>query len=1374
MSVKVRVQVHPFKKEYTDFYCDAAPLSDLYAQLNVPLDITHARFLIDDEIVPDAGSIPPDGSTVSINVVPEGNAEDVGKGGFWLGALLTVAGIAVTVATFGTGGFLGGALIGTGVSMMAGGVVLMNREIPLGRDTGTQLESIRGSKNRERKLECVPVLFGRHLVTPDVAALPYTEIDAAGQQWLIQLFCAGYNDMQVERDTLKVGDTALTDLSETKTIGAILAGTDKQVNLEIMQNGEASALYPRLCVEQQFNTVLKHSDSDGNLVDLTRTTADKTTRINVDLFFPMGLIRYDDKNKEKPASVSVSIQYKREGDAAYTSFPGWNQNISATTVDMFRRQATVSGLTPGKYTVRITRVTADSSNSQTIDTVYAGSLRAYADDRPVRREAAENLTLIALKIRASALASGVIDNFNFVAQSIVPDYSPADSTWIPRLTKNPASMLLYALRGKLNPDPAADTDIDWDSFREFWIFCNQKGYTCNAVQSGRELFSVLCAKIAKTGRASVLRVNGAFSVIIDKERPAPVQLFSPRNTTGYGQTIVKADIPDEIAIEFIDETAGWASNERSVFNTPDGLPAGNEKTKQSSRIWGITDPAVIFKFARYQYACIKNRPIIHTLECDIEYLVCKKGDLIEYAGDTALTGIAYGKVTGLIRDGTQVVGIATDTLFPQEAGKNYGVRCRKSNGLLITLDVINRQTNDKAVFFEAPQDETTLEEGDLVIFGLTGKITRQLVITEITPADNFRATLKCVDYAPEIFNVDDPAYVVPPFDNKITTEGSIIDKGITNPDEWQTWFTYHDDTEKPEKPTGSGTSGGWHRYPTPQSRWVSQKTARNVTDGEWSAPVQTSYQIINKIVAERPTYTEIVEGFTAAGVTIVPNVPELAAAGGFRFISLSWAKQTYLSNLKEYQLQVSEDAVDWYALRFDGVDWKGEKDAVFPTINTMVIHPNIPPAGTEEEPAGRFLYYRVRQRTMLDDYSDWSAVAGAETKLADTGDYGVNTISANALKIAEIFALFAHIGETLIIDPAYGISSEERTWAQGDTRAVLNSREISFQYFLNQVWQIMARFGPEGLETPQVFAAEKFFLTNDDMRGRRNKGFDIGAPYLSGSSRVVHYDVSMLDQYGQELFTMSGSGALAGDAEGVALALKATAPYATEARALYGNFRLRADIGISTLFTVDFWILYKWNEEQILFDIGNDAERIRIEVINDEPYINDLPSDGVWINDHPTDGVWANEIQMAHTRMGHFLNGIWNYIILEDFAVDKWYHVGVIHTADFLQVAINNQVFPFGSQEVVDPIAVDINPTQGQIDGENSLMVIDEVLIDPTVAESLPVFYQNTVMRRPWGKLDDQYPWFILNVKDPDYFKTNIFQSPDFAAAVQKIINGGA
>jgi hypothetical protein len=151
VSIKVRARIHPFKDEYVDFYREAAPLKDIYAGLNPPLDITHARFLINDEMIMDTDLAPPDGSTVYINVVAAGTGsqtKDTGKGMFWGGVGLTVLGIVATVFTWGAGIGLGAMLIGSGVGMMAGGVALINTEIPTSsaRENGNQMESLRVPK----------------------------------------------------------------------------------------------------------------------------------------------------------------------------------------------------------------------------------------------------------------------------------------------------------------------------------------------------------------------------------------------------------------------------------------------------------------------------------------------------------------------------------------------------------------------------------------------------------------------------------------------------------------------------------------------------------------------------------------------------------------------------------------------------------------------------------------------------------------------------------------------------------------------------------------------------------------------------------------------------------------------------------------------------------------------------------------------------------------------------------------------------------------------------------------------------------------------------------------------------------------------------
>jgi hypothetical protein len=1340
VSIRLIVLPHPFDKTVRQER-EAAPQSvkDLYASLGTGFGAGHCRCLVNGGIITDFDYVPPDGSEVCITVVPSGG----GGGGSspsslltWIGSFATVIGIGLLFLAPPAGALV----LGVGVSMLSGGLAISLYAPPsaAGMQDTSPIErpGIRGSKNTARPYGSVPVLFGRHLVTPDFAAAPYVDI-TGNDEYLVQLFCAGYNNMIIEPGSFKLGDTKLIELSATKDIEAILAGTDPLIRMELLSGGDTGTLYPRRVKPVEVNRQIKQYLDDGSSGAAVVTTPEDTTRITVNLAFPQGLFGVNKSGGVETIWLYVKLWIKKadEDDSAYVPFGTiGGSDLVGNNSRSALYYAVSKDVEAGSWTVKVENGGAYNNTAEyRYDALYVLSVNALQDGRPVAAGVQDKLQLLAVRIKATDRLSGIIDNFNFIAQAQLPVYTGAGAGsgpafWHAASTKNPASALLYALQGAINRKPVDDAFIDWRALETFYAWCGDHHYYCSAVLSDKVTLMELLTQICYTARAIPVKRDGLFSLVQDSARGAPVQLLTPKNTIDYSETLGFADIPPALEMRFVDESSGWQDEVRVVYDTPSGEKEDTDPADfQDAPLWGVTNARQAFLLGRYDYACMRLRPRRHTITLDIEYLISFKGAWVKYSGDTALSGAAWGRIAEVRQTGDFITELTLDEMVRMEAGKTYRIRIRTAQNAQHEYAVIFDGTATNSIRLEDPVPASDgIQAGNIYAFGVVGAVTLDLLIVDIDPVDDASARLTCVDYAPDIFGVDDPGYVIPPWSPHVSA-GDALDSGVP------------------------GT------LPPAFLGEVREK----IVNAEIEA-------------AKRPTYQEIVNGFTEAGVTVIPDPPTAAAVGGFRFIALSWHKQMSLSNLKEYQIQVSEDAVAWYAPRFDGVDWKGDEDGVFTTISTFVVHPNIPPAGTGEAPQGRLLYYRVRQRTMLDAYSAWSGAAGASTALTDTGDYGVNSIAANALKIAEFFALFAHIGETLIIDPAHGISSEKKAWAQGDTRAVLNAREIAFHYFSNQVWQTMARFGIEGLETPQLFALNHFFLTNDDMQGRRNKGFDIGTPYLSDHSRVVHYDVNMLDQHNQELFTMTGSGALAGDKEGLALALKATAPYATESRALYGTFRLQTTVGITSIFTVDFWMLYKWYEEQVLFDAGNDTERITIATVNDEPYVNDHAVDGVWLNDHPTDGVWLNEIRLAHTRIGHYLNGSWEYIVLDEFNVDRWYHTGIIHTADQIQVVIDDQVFPFSSQEIADPVAVAINPTQGQIDGEYPLMAVDEVLIDPAAAETLPVFYQNTALRRPWGKLDDLYPWFVINVKDPAYFRTNIFQSPDFAAAVQAIINGGA
>ena len=842
--------MHPFDaKKRIIKESEPKPLYLLYEELNIGLSIEHAHFLIEDEIIKDINKIPNDGQTVYIAVHPGGTPEGTGKGMAIGGALAILAGILVTAISLGSLTGVGVALIGTGIGMLAGGAVLLNLDIPnlKDREKPKQNPSIRGAKNRANQLGFIPVVLGRHLIYPDMAANPHFEIEG-NDQYLIQLFCAGYNDIEIEKDSIKLGDTLLKEYSETKNIDKILAGEDSVVKLQILKSGEECSFYKKAVKDENINQLLKHSFEDGKDGSIIRTTPSKTTKINVDIFFYSGLGRYNDEGEVVSTSVEVACYYKKENapDSHYSLLGFFNGNknvIEGKELKTKRFQITKEGLPPDKYTLKFTRVTQDSEDNKMVDAVYVGSIRSFTDDRPIRFERQKNLTIVALKIKATERLNGIIDSLNFIAQSKIPAYKGSGqgpASWEEKLTSNPAAILKYVLQGKINSNPVSNEDIDWESFEKWALWCDEKKYSCNAVLSDKATLSELITMITHTARADAVKIDSKFSIVQDVERLSPVQLFTPRNTKSYSQSLLFADIPEAIEFNFIDEASGFKENERIVYDTPTGEPTETEALKkQQETLWGVTNAMQAFKIGRYQYACMHNRPRVHKIDVDLEFLVCTKGDRIQYAGDIGLIGIAYGRVKGVETLSGLTTAVILDEYIEAEKGKTYALRFRKKDGRILIVDTrpLSASYTNKIEFELALNENDAPQEGDLFTFGIKQKECLDLIITSIEPTDEWNASIIAVDYSPEIFGIDDSSYVVPPFDNKITNiDGNTSDSGSV--EQWKYYYTYNDSEEEPLRPKYDGTRDGWHRLQTKKSIWVSTKNAKSVYEGQWSAPVR--------------------------------------------------------------------------------------------------------------------------------------------------------------------------------------------------------------------------------------------------------------------------------------------------------------------------------------------------------------------------------------------------------------------------------------------------------------------------------------------------------------------------------------------------------
>ena len=62
--------------------------------------------------------------------------------------------------------------------------------------------------------------------------------------------------------------------------------------------------------------------------------------------------------------------------------------------------------------------------------------------------------------------------------------------------------------------------------------------------------------------------------------------------------------------------------------------------------------------------------------------------------------------------------------------------------------------------------------------------------------------------------------------------------GADGQDGLSVYITYNDSTTIPSKPTGDGTTNGWHTEATSSSVWMSQKVSDSASTGEWGNPIK--------------------------------------------------------------------------------------------------------------------------------------------------------------------------------------------------------------------------------------------------------------------------------------------------------------------------------------------------------------------------------------------------------------------------------------------------------------------------------------------------------------------------------------------------------
>lgn len=754
----------------------------------------YAYVFVNDELIPfEQWELvrPEAGSIVTARVVPSG-------GGGGKNPLRTVLQIAVLVVAAYVAGPAGVAVLGkVGAGIAAAGVgivgsLAINALIPppmpnMSGGGGLSLDrghAITGSRNRAVPFGTVPCVLGTNRLYPLMAAMPYTET-LGDKQFYRMLFCAGYAPLTTS--AFKIGETDLAEFDGVEIVEGV-----SDVN--------PPELFSSDVYEESVGVKLPTYDYSGGSPDHSsvawtqRTTQANVDEISLDLGTFSGLFYMSEKGKRKQVDIDIHVQSSPAGTGVWTDVvpaeitgPGTDQG--GGVIRLTAKEAKVFwiglrwGVVGGQYDVRMRRVAItvagsspwnDKDQDSLFDDVHWASLRSITQVQPV---AMPGVHLIALRIQATDQLEGIVDRFNLVAQAHVPIYDGI--SWSTAASNSPAWAYAAVLTGPANKRPLPLARLDAAALKTWADDCTSAGFTFNAVIDGRTTVLEMLNNITAVGRAARAMNDGLHSMVQDVAQAVPVQLFSPRNSWGFSGTKVFAEQAHALKVKFVRAANGYQQDEITVYD--DGYDAGNATRFETIELYGVDNADQAWKLARYHIAVARLRPESYELSVDVEHIVCTRGDLVRVAHDVPKWGSSWGRIKSIAG-----LDITLDEQVLVEAGESYVVRIRTADGTILTEGVsaaageTNTLTLDGAL--------AGIADGDLVLFGLLGSESVELIVKAIEPGPDLTARLRLVDAAPGVLLADqgtipvyssnmtgleDPSIWIPPVPNIVSISSTL-------------------------------------------------------------------------------------------------------------------------------------------------------------------------------------------------------------------------------------------------------------------------------------------------------------------------------------------------------------------------------------------------------------------------------------------------------------------------------------------------------------------------------------------------------------------------------------------------------------------------
>ena len=676
------------------------------------------------------------GDVIVFVALPQGGGGGGGGGG--KNPLRTVLMIAVMVVANVYGGALAGALgfsgsVATAVASAAiaiGGSVLVNALVPLptanvpnnpaafaGGVSPSPTYSLQAQGNYARLSQPIPVVYGRHLIYPDLAATPYAEY-VGNEQYIHQLHVIGQGDYEIE--AIRIEDTPMASFIEIEAQVILPGGANTLFNHDVVSAPEVAG--------QELIAV---GDADGRILGPFTINPPQTEvgELGFDLLMMRGLYYANDDGSLSAKTVNWRVEV-RAIDALGDAVSNWvvlaEPSHSAATGEA-QRLSFKYPVAPGRYEARLQRLDVKDASNRAGHELRWGEVRGYL----VNPTLPANLTLLALKMRATDnLSQRSSRMVNCLVTRKLPVWSPG-SGWS---TPQPTRSLAWAFADAVRADYGAkltDTRLDLAALHRLDAIWTDRGDTFDAVFDQSITVWEAMTRIARCGRAVPFLQGGVVRIVRDEHKTLPVALFSARNIVKGSLKIQYVmpgeDTADAVTVEYFNPRT-WKPDEVTV-----SLPGSASDKPAKVNLFGCTSEAQARREGLYIAAANRYRRRLVTFRTEMEGLIPTYGDLIAISHDMPSWGVS-GEV--LVWDGATKTATLSEPLVWQ-ADANHYLGLRSADGSVAGPYRVTRGTTDRHAVFDATPDSIpqtgAIAERTHFAFGVGGAWSQLARVMGIRP-----------------------------------------------------------------------------------------------------------------------------------------------------------------------------------------------------------------------------------------------------------------------------------------------------------------------------------------------------------------------------------------------------------------------------------------------------------------------------------------------------------------------------------------------------------------------------------------------------------------------------------------------------------------